>query len=67
MSKDLFDKFDDHPIVKAHRSIPEGMQDPSAVRMDEVHSQTEATINGRRTILAGTNNYMGMTFNEEAL
>lgn len=67
MSKDLFDKFDNHPIVKAHSTIPEGMLDPSAVRMDEVHSQTEATINGRRTILAGTNNYMGMTFNEEAL
>ncbi len=67
MSKDLFEKFDDHPIVKAHRMLPEGMPDPSAVRMDEVHSQTEATIDGRRTILAGTNNYMGMTFNEEAL
>lgn len=67
MSKDLFDKFDDYPIVKAYQSLPEGMQDPMAVRMDEVHSQTEATINGRRTILAGTNNYMGMTFNEDAL
>ena len=67
MSKDLFEKFNDHPIVKAHREIPEGVLDPSAVRMDEVHSQTEATIDGRRTILAGTNNYMGMTFNKEAL
>lgn len=67
MSKDLFDKFDEHPIVKAHSMIPDGMADPSGVRMDEVHSQTEATIDGRRTILAGTNNYMGMTFNEDAL
>lgn len=67
MSKDLFEKFDEHPIVKAHKMLPEGMADPSGVRMDEVHSQTEATIDGRRTILAGTNNYMGMTFNEEAL
>ena len=67
MSKDLFEKFDDHPMVKAHRLLPKGMPDPSAVRMDEVHSQTEATIDGRRTILVGTNNYMGMTFNEEAL
>src|SRR5260221_11510660 len=38
---------------------------PFAVKMDRVLSPTEAIINGRPTILAGTNNYLGLTFNEE--
>jgi 8-amino-7-oxononanoate synthase len=33
-----------------------------ATPVDEVHSATEATIAGRRVILAGTNNYLGLTF-----
>ena len=33
--------------------------------MDEVHSATSATINGRRVILAGTNNYLGLTFDAD--
>ena len=33
-----------------------------ATPMDAVHSATEATINGKRVLLAGTNNYLGMTF-----
>ncbi|RMF10678.1 MAG: aminotransferase class I/II-fold pyridoxal phosphate-dependent enzyme [Alphaproteobacteria bacterium] len=37
------------------------------VCMEEVISQTEAVINGRRTILAGTNNYMGMTFDKDCI
>jgi hypothetical protein len=28
--------------------------------LDEIISGTEAVIDGRRTILAGTNNYLGM-------
>src|SRR5258706_9370519 len=38
---------------------------PFAVKMDRVLSPTEAIISGRPTILAGTNNYLGLTFNEE--
>ena len=41
--------------------------DPFQVKMDEVLSQTEAVIEGRRTILVGTNNYLGLTFAPEAL
>jgi 8-amino-7-oxononanoate synthase len=39
-------------------------QDPFGVVMETVYSATEAQINGRRTILAGTNNYLGLTFND---
>ena len=39
--------------------------DPFAVRLDELHSATEADIDGRATILAGTNNYLGLTFDPD--
>lgn len=65
MSKDLFDKF--QPILDAHAGLPEGVDDPFSVRMDVVKSQTEAVIDGRDTILCGTNNYMGMTFDQNAM
>ena len=38
---------------------------PFAVKMDQVLSPTEAIISGRPTILAGTNNYLGLTFDED--
>jgi glycine C-acetyltransferase/8-amino-7-oxononanoate synthase len=61
---DLLDKFDATVALRA--SLPFEKADPFKVVMDEIISETEAVIDGRRTILAGTNNYMGMTFNEEA-
>lgn len=35
--------------------------DPTAIHIDRLFSATEALIGGRRTILAGTNNYLGLT------
>ena len=43
----------------------QGSVPPVATPMDAVHSPTEATINGRRVLLAGTNNYLGLTFDAE--
>jgi len=37
------------------------------VVMERVISPSEAVVNGRRTILAGTNNYLGITFDEECV
>ncbi|MEM1201258.1 MAG: hypothetical protein AAGI06_18300, partial [Pseudomonadota bacterium] len=34
---------------------------------DQIISPTRAIINGRETILAGTNNYMGITFEEDCI
>ncbi|WP_262696299.1 serine palmitoyltransferase [Kordiimonas aquimaris] len=62
---DLFDKFDQ--VVALRSSLPFEKADPFKVVVDEVISETEAVIGGRRTILAGTNNYMGMTFHEESI
>lgn len=62
---DLLDKFD--ATVALRESLPFEKADPFKVVMDEIISETEAIIAGRHTILAGTNNYMGMTFNETSL
>jgi 8-amino-7-oxononanoate synthase len=35
--------------------------------MDEVVSATEAVVNGHRVILAGTNNYLGLTFHPDCI
>ena len=40
---------------------------PSALTNDKMLSPTRAIINGRETILAGTNNYMGITFDPECI
>jgi len=65
MAFDLFEKFD--PILKEYRNLPEGGANPFTVSMEKVLSPTTAIINGQETILAGTNNYMGMTFNAECI
>ncbi|MCF8475199.1 MAG: aminotransferase class I/II-fold pyridoxal phosphate-dependent enzyme [Emcibacter sp.] len=65
MTQDLFEKF--NPILNSYNSIPSGENNPFTVSMEKVLSPTTAIINGRETILAGTNNYMGMTFNEECI
>jgi 7-keto-8-aminopelargonate synthetase-like enzyme len=63
---DLFDKFD--PIIAERTALlASGINDPFGLVMEKVHSPTEATINGRRTILVGTYNYMGMTFDPDVI
>lgn len=63
---DLFDRF--APLLERRDAlVGDGGHDPFQVEMDEVLSQTEAMIKGRRTILAGTNNYLGLTFAPESL
>jgi 8-amino-7-oxononanoate synthase len=39
-----------------------GVTDPFSLVMEKVLSPTVAICNGRETILLGTYNYMGMTF-----
>jgi 8-amino-7-oxononanoate synthase len=57
----LLDKF--APLRTLRAALGgEGELPPVATPMDRVHSATEATIGGRRVLLAGTNNYLGLTF-----
>src|SRR5579862_8813768 len=46
----------------AYDALREHGVDPFNVRFDSVLSPTEGMLNGRRTILLGTNNYLGLTF-----
>jgi 8-amino-7-oxononanoate synthase len=60
----LLDKF--APLAELRTALAASGAVPSvATPMDVVHSATEATINGRRVLLAGTNNYLGLTFDAE--
>jgi 8-amino-7-oxononanoate synthase len=63
---DLFTKFD--PLIAEKAALLEtGVRDPIGIVMDEVRSPTEAVIEGRDTILLGTYNYMGMTFDPDVI
>mgnify|MGYP001812744668 FL=1 len=54
-------------VADAKKTLfPPGI-DPFNVVIDEIHSATEASINGRPVLLAGTNNYLGLTFDQECI
>ena len=60
----LFAKF--APLAELRAQLAARGSVPSvATPMDAVHSATEAVIDGRRVLLAGTNNYLGLTFAPE--
>ena len=65
-ARDLMSKFDGL-IGERQRLLDSGVIDPFAIVMDEVRSPTQAVIAGRETILLGTYNYMGMTFDADVL
>ena len=63
---DLFSKFD--PLIAERDALLDtGVRDPFGIVMDQVLSPTEAIIKGNKTILLGTYNYMGMTFDPDVV
>jgi 8-amino-7-oxononanoate synthase len=60
----LFDKFAAQRTLQASLAEAGGVA-PIATPMEAIHSATSATIGGRRLVLAGTNNYLGLTFDAE--
>ena len=63
---DLFSKFD--PLIAQRQALLDtGVKDPFSLVMEKVLSPTRAICNGRETILLGTYNYMGMTFDPEVV
>jgi 8-amino-7-oxononanoate synthase len=63
---DLFSKFD--PLIKQREDLlSTGITDPFSLVMEEVKSPTVAVCNGKETILLGTYNYMGMTFDDDVI
>jgi 8-amino-7-oxononanoate synthase len=64
--RDLFTKYD--PLIAERQALLDtGVRDPFAIVMDEVKSPTVAIIKGKETILLGTYNYMGMTFDPDVI
>ncbi len=61
----LFDKF--HQIKQARHDLLKTGINPFHITVEKVLSPTEAIINGRHTVLVGTNNYLGLTFHPEAI
>ena len=63
---DLFSKFD--PLIQQREDLlATGQRDPFSLVMEKVLSPTRAICNGRETILLGTYNYMGMTFDPDVI
>ena len=54
-------------IAERGALLDSGVRDPFSIVMSEVRSPTEAVIDGRETILVGTYNYMGMTFDPDVI
>ncbi len=59
----LLDKF--HEVAMLRAGL--GETDPTRVVIDDLKSPTEGIVAGRPTILAGTNNYLGLTFDPDGI
>ena len=60
--------FDRHAgLLDAYRDVRTTGADPFQIRMERVLSPTEAIINGKKTLLVGTNNYFGLTFDPSCM
>ena len=57
---DIFDKY--RSISERHAAVLRAGTDPFGQCLDEIRSPTVGMIAGRETILVGTNNYLGLSF-----
>jgi len=61
----IFDKL--QPVSAVLQDLKDCGVDSVNVVMERFIAPFEAVINGRRTVLAGTNNYLGLTFDPECI
>ncbi|MCP4046086.1 MAG: aminotransferase class I/II-fold pyridoxal phosphate-dependent enzyme [Gammaproteobacteria bacterium] len=61
----LLEKFSVAGQLKS--GLEQAGHDPTDVVFDTLISATEGTVDGRTTILAGTNNYLGLTFDPDCI
>lgn len=61
----LFSKFDG--LASSRLELDALGINPFDVKIDKIISPTEGIIEGRHTILAGTNNYLGLTFHPDSI
>jgi 8-amino-7-oxononanoate synthase len=61
----IFSKFDD--VRVAYDALTASGRNPFDIRFEKMLSPTEAMLDGRRILLFGTNNYLGLTFDPAAV
>jgi 8-amino-7-oxononanoate synthase len=61
----LLDKFAGAEQLRT--GLVDAGKDPTTVVFDSINSATEGVVGGRKTILAGTNNYLGLTFDSDCI
>ena len=61
----LFDKFEKNAVL--FNQLSETGRNPFSVVMERVLGPTRAVIKGSETVLAGTHNYLGQTFEPKAI
>lgn len=55
------------PLRKAYDRLIQAGGDPFDVRFDAIVSPTDGVLRGRRVLLLGTNNYLGLTFDSSCI
>jgi len=65
LNRGLLEKL--KPVAAARKELAELGVDPFNVEIEEILSPTEAIISGHKVLLAGTNNYLGFTFDPECI
>jgi 8-amino-7-oxononanoate synthase len=61
----LFDKFNE--MARFQQELAERDVLPFGAVTEELHSATEGIVNGKAVILAGTNNYLGLSFDPRCI
>jgi len=61
----LFEKFEKNAAL--YNQLESTGSNPFTVKMEEMKGPTRALIKGKEIILAGTNNYLGLTFQDKAV
>ncbi len=65
MMRSIFDKF--QQLAATRQELEKSCDTFFNIVMKEIISGTEAVVNGRPTILAGSNNYLGLSFDSDCI
>lgn len=61
----ILDKFEH--LRHTYEKVGAGPHNPFSVSFERIDSATEGVVGGRRVILLGTNNYLGLTFDPQSI
>ena len=64
-TQSIFKKFG--PLAARRSAVLAAGEQPFGLRFDEILSATRARVDGREILLAGTNNYLGLTYSQPCI